>query len=229
VIAAALPGFNFVFHHKKLSNWGWLHANTHSIWTWSVDTLFLALVSVIIALAISLPLGVLCMRAPRLYGVLLVITTFLYSLPSLAVFAILVVTLGPVDITVIIPLTSYALALLIRSVVDGLRNVSDEVRLSAEAMGYGTLRRIITVELPVAVPVIATGLRVTTVSSISLVSVASLIGVTNLGQLFIAGENANYKFEVLVGIVLFAVWAFIFDALILAGKRALTPWARTAR
>jgi osmoprotectant transport system permease protein len=229
VIAALLPGFNFVFHHKKLTNWQWLGDNTHNMWIWSLDTLFLALVSVLIALVISLPLGVACMRAPRLYGVLLVITTFLYSLPSLAVFAILVVTLGPDRITVIIPLTTYAVALLIRSVVDGLRDVSDEVRLSAEAMGYGTLRRIVTVELPVAVPVIATGLRITTVSSISLVSVASLIGVINLGQLFIEGENANYKFEVFVGIVLFAAWAFIFDALILLGKRALTPWARTAR
>jgi osmoprotectant transport system permease protein len=229
VIVNALVGFNFVFKHKKLSNWEWLKNNLHLMWSLSLDTLFLAVVPVVVALILAVVLGVLGLRSARIYGFLLVVTTFLYSLPSLAAFAVLLIIIGPDDLAVMIPLTVYALALLLRSVVDGLRNVSDEVRISADAMGYGTLRRILTVELPVAVPVIAAGLRVTTVSSVSLTSVASLIGVGQLGNILILGENANYKFEVVVGIVVIAAWAFILDALILFGNRSLTPWARTAR
>lgn len=229
MIATALVGFNFVFKHKKLSNWEWLKNNVHTLWSLSLDTIFLAMVPVIVALVLAVVLGVLCLRSARIYGVLLVVTTFLYSLPSLAAFAVLLVIIGPDDLAVMIPLTVYALALLLRSVVDGLRNVSEEVRISADAMGYGQLRRILTVELPVAVPVIAAGLRVTTVSSVSLTSVASLIGVGQLGNILILGENANYTFEIIVGIIVIAAWAFVLDALILYGNRSLTPWARPSR
>jgi osmoprotectant transport system permease protein len=229
VIAAGLAAYNFTFTHKKLSNWQWLHDNLHYIWNLSLDTLFLAVLPVVIALVLAVVLGVASLRSSRVYGALLVLTTFLYSLPSLAAFAVLLIVIGPDDPAVIIPLAVYAFALLLRSVVDGLRDVSDEVRISADAMGYGRLRRILTVELPVAVPVIAAGLRVTTVSSVSLTSVASLIGVPQLGNLLTAGENAGFNFEVIVGIVVIAAWAFLLDALILFGNRSLTPWAKPSR
>jgi osmoprotectant transport system permease protein len=155
-----------------------------------------------------------------------VLTTFIYSLPSLAVFAFLVSITGLSNSTVILPLAGYSLAILVRSVADGLDNVPEEVRIAATAMGYRPMRRLLTVELPAAVPVILAGLRIATVSSISLVTVGSLIGRGALGELFIDGENIGFKTEIICGIVLVAFWAFVFDGLLLLSGRVLAPWAR---
>jgi osmoprotectant transport system permease protein len=95
-------------------------------------------------------------------------------------------------------------------------------------MGYGPLRRLVSVELPAAVPVIIAGLRVTTVASISLVTVGSLIGIGGLGQLFIAGENTDFITEILAGVVIVAFWAFLLDGLLLLSGRLLAPWARVS-
>ena len=133
---------------------------------------------------------------------------------------------GPSDTTVIIPLSAYAFALLVRSVTEGINNVPDDVRIAATAMGYRSMRRLLTIELPAAVPVIIAGLRVATVSSISLATVASLIGVSTLGQLFVAGENTDFLTEIIAGVVIVAMWALVFDGLLLLSGRMLTPWAR---
>lgn len=217
-------GYNFTFH--KVGNWQWLLDHRSYFWSLSQTHLYMSLVSVLLGLVIALPLGVLAARVPRTYGPILAITTLLYSLPSLAVLAFLVGITGLTDNTVILPLATYALAILVRSVTDGLNNVSDEVRIAATAMGYGPLRRLMGVELPAAVPVIIAGLRVATVSSISLVTVGALIGIGGLGQLFIAGENSDYMTEILAGIVLVALWALVFDGLLVAGGRVMAPWAR---
>lgn len=217
-------GYNFTFH--KLSNWQWLWGHRGYFWSLSMTHLYLALISVVIGLALAVPLGVLSARVPAVYGPVLAVTTFLYSLPSLAAIALLLAVTGLSNTTVIIPLATYALAILVRSVADGIGNVSDEVRLAASAMGYGRLRRLVTVELPVAVPVIIAGLRLATVSSISLVTIGSLIGIGGLGQLFIAGENSDFLTEILAGVVLVAFWALVFDGLLLAGGRLLAPWSR---
>ncbi len=165
-------------------------------------------------------------RLPRTYPPILAITTVLYALPSLAVFAFLVGVTGLTDNTVILPLAAYALAILVRSVVDGLRNVPEQTRTAAVAMGYPPLRRILSVELPIAVPVIIGGLRVATVASISLVTVGSLIGIGGLGQLFITGENSDFLTEVAAGVVIVAFWALLCDGLWLVTGRLLSPWTR---
>jgi osmoprotectant transport system permease protein len=229
VIASDLFAFNFRPHFHKISDWQWVLNHIGYVWSLSQTHLYLALVSVVIGLAIALPLGVLALRYPVIYGPLLAITTILYTLPSLAAIAILITITGLTDTTIIIPLSVYAVALLIRSVVDGLRNVSEEVRIAATAMGYKPFRLLITVELPAAIPVIAAGLRVATVSSISLVTVGSLIGKGALGQLFTAGENTDFITEIIVGIVVVAFWALLFDGLIVFGNWMLTPWARRPR
>jgi osmoprotectant transport system permease protein len=154
----------------------------------------------------------------------------LYSLPSLAVIAFLASSVtGLSDTTVILPLATYGLAVLVRSVTEGLNNVPNEVSIAATAMGYRSMRRLVTIELPAAVPVIIAGLRVATVSSISLVTVGSLIGIGGLGQLFIAGENTDFPTEIIAGLVIVAMWALIFDGLFLLSGRILAPWARRAR
>lgn len=214
------------FHFHKRSSWQWLFDHRGWFWSLSRTHLYLALVSVLVGLALALPVGVLAVRMPRTSGPILALSTLLYSLPSLAVFAFLLSITGLTNNTVIIPLSVYAWAILVRSVADGLRAVPDEVRLSASAMGYGYLRRLAGVELPAALPVIVAGLRVATVASISLVTVGALIGIGGLGQLFTEGEAADYLTEVLAGVVLVVFWALLLDGLLVAGGRALTPWAR---
>jgi osmoprotectant transport system permease protein len=216
------------FHFHKVSDWEWITGHMGYFWSVSRTHLYLAMTAVAIGLVLALPLGVACVRLRKLYGPVLAITSVLYSLPSLAVFAFLVSVTGLTNLTVIIPLAVYALALLVRSVVDGLENVSAEVRLAATAMGYRPLRRLLSVELPAAVPVVMAGLRVATVSSISLVTVGALIGIGGLGQLFTAGENNNFQTEILVGIVLVLIWALVFDVVLLIAERLLAPWATKA-
>jgi osmoprotectant transport system permease protein len=229
VIAAALPAYNFHPHFHRISDWQWVRNHLGYVWSLSRTHLYLALISVLIGLVLAVPLGVLAVRVRWIYGPLLAITSILYTIPSVAAFAILLTVTGLSNTTVIIPLSAYALALLIRSVIDGLKNVPAEVRIAATAMGYGPYRRLLTVELPSAIPVIIAGLRVTTVSSISLVTVGSLIGIGALGQLFIAGENIDFVTEIIVGIVVVAFWALVFDLLIILAGHYLTPWTRRAR
>jgi osmoprotectant transport system permease protein len=220
---------NFVLHSTKLSDWGWIDHHVGFFWSLSRTHLYIALVSVLLGLIVAVPIGVLAVRVPKTYGPILTITTILYSLPSIAVFAFLVGITGLTDNTIILPLAAYASALLVRSVVNGLKDVPDEVRIAATAMGYRSFRRLVSVELPTATPVIIAGLRIATVSSISLVTVGSLIGIGALGELFEQGEAANFQTEVIVGVVLVAFWAFVCDGLLLVGGRALTPWIRRSR
>jgi osmoprotectant transport system permease protein len=187
---------------------------------------YLALVPVLVGLAVSLPLGVACVRYGWLYPPVLGLTSILYALPALALFVVLIAYTGLTDTTVMIPLGIYSLAAIFPSVVDGLRSVPAPVRQAAIAMGFGTWRRLIRVELPVAVPVIIAGLRVATVSSISLVSVGALIGTGGLGDLFTDGENRSFPTEIIVGIVLIIVLTIVADGILVFLRRLLTPWQR---
>jgi osmoprotectant transport system permease protein len=130
---------------------------------------------------------------------------------------------------VIVPLTIYTLAVLVPNVVDGLRTVPDHVRQAAVAMGFGGLRRLVQVELPIAVPVIMAGLRVATVANISLVSVGALIGIGGLGELFTDGFQRDFPTPIVVGIVLTIGLAVFCDAVLVAVQRLLTPWQRARR
>jgi osmoprotectant transport system permease protein len=129
-----------------------------------------------------------------------------------------------------IALTVYSVALLVRVVADGLASVPNEVTQAATAIGFGRMRRLVSVELPIAVPVIAAGLRVATVSNVSLVAVAGTIGMDNLGRLFDQGVQLStptaYYPPIVLGIVLCVLLALAFDVLIVLGNRLLTPWRR---
>jgi osmoprotectant transport system permease protein len=118
---------------------------------------------------------------------------------------------------------------LVRNVVDGLRSVPDHVRQAAVAMGFSPARRLVQVELPVAVPVVFAGLRVATVANISLVSIGSLIGISGLGQLFVDGIQRNFPTPIVVGIVLTVALAVLADFILVALQRLLTPWSRTGK
>ncbi len=189
----------------------------------------LALLPVLLALVLAIPVGYLATRYGWLYHPLLNASALLYAIPSLALFALLPGLLGtrvldPVNI--VVALTIYSFALLVRTVADGLRSVDATVTQAATAMGYRRVRRLLTVELPIAVPVIFAGLRVATVSNISLVSVGALIGVGGLGQLFTRGFQLFYSVPIVIGLVLSILLSLVADLLLVLAQRGLTPWTR---
>jgi osmoprotectant transport system permease protein len=180
-------------------------------------------------LLLALPLGWIAHRSRVLRTPIVVTTGLLYTLPSLALLPILPVVFGfsaLSEANLVVALTIYAVAILVRSVVDGLDSVDDDTRRSAVALGYGPARRFLAVELPLAGPVILAGLRVTAVSTISLATVGILIGVTNLGYLFTNGFQRRIVPEILAGVVAVAVVALIVDLVLQLLGRLLMPWTR---
>lgn len=210
-------------------DWEWINDHWELFGERLAEHLPMAVLPVLFGLLISLPLGIACVRWPRLYPPVLASTSILYALPSIALFALLVNFTGLEPATAIIPLTLYTLAVLVRNVVDGLRAVPESVRQSAVAMGFGPLRRLIQVELPIAAPVVIAGLRVATVSNISLVSVGALIGLGGLGQLFTDGFQLHQTTRIIMGIVLTVLLAVVADGILVLVQRVLTPWARRNR
>ncbi|WP_306207719.1 ABC transporter permease [Actinoplanes sp. RD1] len=191
--------------------------------------IWLALVPVLLGFVIALPIGWLGVRFPWLYHPLVNVAGVLYSIPSLALFVFLPVLLGTKilsPLNIVVALTIYTVALLARTVADGLRAVDPLILQAASAMGYRRLKRLTDVELPVALPVILAGLRSATVANISLVSVGALIGVGGLGQLFTRGFQLFYLEPIFVGIILSVLLAAVADGIIVLIQRALTPWTR---
>jgi osmoprotectant transport system permease protein len=194
---------------------------------------WLSVLPVVLGLALSVPLGYLSRRYRWVYPPVVSVTGLLYTIPSLALFLLLPTLLGtrildPVN--VVIALTVYTVALLVRVVADGLAAVPEDVTAAATAMGLTRFQRLRKVELPLAVPVIAAGLRVATVANVSLVAIAGTIGIPELGQLFVTGfqlsVNGPYYPPIVLGIVLCVLLALALDAVIIVLTRLLTPWRR---
>ncbi|MFF4115963.1 ABC transporter permease [Streptomyces sp. NPDC001714] len=184
-----------------------------------------ALIPVLAGLLVSLPIAQLCVRFRWLYPPVLGVTTILYAIPSLAFFVVLIDYTGQTETTVMIPLSVYSLVVLVPAIVDGVRSVPAETLAAATAMGLGPVRRYFQVQLPIAVPAIIAGLRVATVSSISLVSVGMLIG--NQGALgnLLNDANIYHRPELAVNsVVTTAVLAILADAVLVLVRRVLTPW-----
>lgn len=191
--------------------------------------LYLAGLPLLLGLLISLPLGWLAARTRWLQAPVVAGTSLLYTIPSLALFILLPLLLGTRildDSNVLVAMTIYTVALLTRTVADGFGSVPGHVRQAATAMGYGELRRVVSVDLPLAVPVITAGLRVAAVSNVSIVSIAALIGVSQLGMLFTDGFNRNAMGPIVVGVLACVVLALVLDAAIAGLSKALTPWLR---
>jgi osmoprotectant transport system permease protein len=208
---------------RYLGNW----RNREAVLELLVVHVRLALLPLLIGVIVALPLGWAAHRYRPLRGLLLGAANVLYTVPSLALFVILPGILGTRildEINVVVALALYTAALLIRPVVDALAALPGHVLAAATAIGYRPVRRFLTVELPLAVPVLAAGVRVASVSNISLVSVGALIGVGGLGQLFTQGFQDSYNAPIIVGVVLTLVLALVVDALLVAARALLTPW-----
>jgi osmoprotectant transport system permease protein len=193
------------------------------------DHVIMSVLPVVFALLLALPLGWWAARHAGRTSFLLSLGGIAYSIPSIALFILLPLVFGYQIITytnVIVALTIYSTALLVRNVVDGLEAVPEDVRLSATALGYARLGRLLSIELPVAVPVIAAGLRVVTVANVSMVSVGALVGMGGLGQLFTDGLQDGFMAPIIVGLVLSLALALVLDGLIVLTQRWLTPWVR---
>lgn len=208
---------------------GYVSQNFHDILDKVAWHALLSVLPLLIGLVLSLPIGWLANRYRRVYAPLVAVTGLLYTIPSLALFVIMPLIIGTQilsPLNVVVALSIYTLALLVRVVADGLASVPDDVLQAATAMGYRGFGRLVRVELPIAVPVIAAGVRVASVSNVSLVAVAALIGVNQLGQLFTSGFQLQYYNPIAIGIVGCLVLALVFDAAILGITRLLTPWRR---
>jgi osmoprotectant transport system permease protein len=205
----------------------WISSNIDRIVSLTMSHAWLTLAPTIIGLLIALPFGWWAHRFKRGQAAIVGTAGLLYTIPSLALFIILPIILGTKildPINIVVALTLYTLALLVRVVADGLDSVPHDTVAAAEAMGYRAWQRFVLVELPVAVPVIAAGLRVAVVSNVSIVTMAALLGIPQLGSLFTQGFQLRLYVPLVTGIVLCAVLAIVFDGLIIWLNKLLTPW-----
>lgn len=204
----------------------WLAENAGLIVGYLVQHIELTLLAVGVGFAIAIPAGFVAWRVPALRGLLLGIAGVLYTIPSLALFALLVPFTGLTTLTAEIGLVAYTLLALMRNVVVGLDGVSPAVRDAAVGMGYRPLRRFLSVDLPLALPVIIAGVRIATVTTIGLVTVTALIGEGGLGQMLTLGLINEFKTEIWVAGVLCVALAVLADVGLAQVQRVLTPWSR---
>lgn len=207
----------------------WVLDNLDLIWALSIDHLRQSLIAIVLGFVVALPIGWAAYRYTGVRGPTLTTVGLLYTIPSLGLFAVLAAAFGiPLlsEANLVVALTIYAVAIMTRSVTDGLISVDPVAREAAVAVGFGAWRRFWTVDLPLAGPVLLAGLRVTASSTISLATVGILIGVQNLGYLFTNGSQRRIIPEVLAGVVAVVLIAVLIDLLLVLAGRILMPWNR---
>jgi osmoprotectant transport system permease protein len=193
-----------------------------------VQHLGITVVSVVIGAAVAFPLALLSRRWGRLRGLVLGVSTALYTIPSLALFSILLPFTGLSVATVVVGLVLYSLTILVRNMLAGLEAVPVDAREAAIGMGFGSGRLLWSVELPLALPSIFAGLRVATVSTVALVTIGSIVGYGGLGNLIYEGLRSLFKAQVLTASVLCVLIALAADVVLLGVQRLVTPWQRVS-
>jgi osmoprotectant transport system permease protein len=209
---------------------GYVVDNWDSILRYLGEHVRLTVGAVVIGAAIALPLALIARRNRALAGTVLGLSTIVYTIPSLAMFAFIFPFTGLSSTTVLIGLVAYSLVILIRNFLAGLQGVPDDVREAAKGMGYGAARRFVQVDLPLALPAFMAGLRIATVSTVALVTVGVLVGHGGFGQMIVGGFNANfYRAEIVTGTIGCVLLALFADVLLAGVERLLTPWTRAVR
>jgi osmoprotectant transport system permease protein len=208
-------------------DWSWLGDHTGAILTRLTQHLELTILPVLFGFAISLALGIWASRQPRVYGPITAVTGLLYTVPSLAAFAVLLPITGFSLLTPLIPLTTYTFLILFRAIVAGLRSVPPDVLEAAEGMGYTRRERLIRVELPLAVPLMMAGIRLATVTTIGLATVAAILGESfgGFGFFLTEGFQRYFATEIYLGAVLSIALAVAADLTLVRLERVVTPWA----
>lgn len=210
----------------SLVQWDWVARHGGDIGAQLGQHVLLTGLALGFGLLIAFPLALAAVRWPRFYGPSLGLTGILFTVPSLALFILLIPFTGLSIATSLIGLTIYTLLILFRNIVEGLRGVPADVSEAAKALGYSRGRRLVQVELPIALPVIMAGVRIAAVTTIGMVTVTALIGQGGLGQLFITGFTLHFTTPLLVGFVLSIALAVSVDLLLAGLLWWLTPWQR---
>jgi osmoprotectant transport system permease protein len=210
----------------------WVLDNAELIGRLTGEHLRQSALPILLGLVVSVPVGWLAHRYRLTRGLVLTLVGLLYTIPSLALFALLPPLLGISflsELNLVVALSVYAVAVMTRFVADALGSVDPTVRQAAVAVGYGPWRRFWRVDLPLAGPVVLAGLRVTAVSTVSLATVGILIGIDNLGYLFTNGYQRGIVEEILAGVVAVVVVALLVDLLLVLAGRLVLPWTRRTR
>ncbi len=212
---------------EELIRWSWIGDHTDDIVARLLEHLQLTAIPVAVGFVIAFPMALAAIRWPQLYSPLLAFTGVLFTIPSLALFVLMIPFTGLTAPTAIIPLTLYTLLILLRNTVEGLNSVPRDVREAAEAMGFKRFRQLFAVEVPLALPVIIAGLRIATVTTIGLITITAVIGQGGLGQFFIDGFTRRFPTPLVVGLVLSVAFAVTADLLLLGIQKLLTPWQQS--
>ena len=191
------------------------------------EHLLVTVIAVVVGFVISFALALLVRRYPRLYPPILAVSGVLYAIPSIALFVLFIPITGLSLLTAEIALVSYTLVILVRNIVTGLRGVPAEVIEAARGMGYTDGQRLWRIELPIALPIIVAGVRIATVTTIGLVTIATLIGMGGLGYLVVnIGVRQRFPTATITGVVIVVLLSTIVDVGLQAFQRRLTPWAK---
>jgi len=218
----------FLAFDQPWVDWGWLSTHVPYVWAAVVQHVELTVVAVVVGLAISLVLGVLAhLWRPLRLPVLTVFGAF-YTIPSIAMFALLIPITGLSGTSAEIPLIGYNVLILVRNVMVGLDAVPAEVLDAANGMGYRRFARLVGVELPLAVPAIFAGLRVAVVSTIGIVTITAVIGLGGLGQLILRGLIQDFRTPLVVATALCIVIALFADLALAGAQRLVVPWGRSS-
>jgi osmoprotectant transport system permease protein len=207
----------------------WVWTNFDKIWGLTVAHVGLSVVPIVVGFILSIPLGYAASRSRVARSILLSTAGILYTIPSLAFFLAIPAIIGTSildPLNVVIALTVYAVAVMVRTATDAFASVPADVQDSARAMGFSRAQQFFGVDLPLAGPVLLAGVRVVSVSTVSLVSVGVLVGVSSLGSLFTEGFGIAFYTEIWTGIVGTLIIAAVFDLVIVAIARILMPWNR---
>lgn len=208
--------------------WDWILDNREDVWLALGEHFYLTLVALFFGFLISFPVAIYVFRHRRLYGPVTAVAGILYTIPSLALFAVLVPITGlSSTLTAEIPLVIYTLLILIRNIVAGLDEVPDDVREAARGMGYSQRQLLWKVELPLALPTIIAGLRIAMVTTIGLVTVTAIIGKGGFGYFILLGLTRTFSTAIVLGAVLSMLLAIGADVALLRIERSLAPWSRS--
>jgi osmoprotectant transport system permease protein len=211
----------------KIFDFGWVAGHLGQVWERIVQHLQLTVIPLALGVVIALVLAVIALRRPVIYGPVTAVAGILYTIPSLAAFALLLPIFGLSLLTAVIPLTTYTLLILFRNFTAGFNAVPSEILEAAEGMGYTRRQRLWRVELPLAVPLIFAGIRLASVTTIGLATVAAVLGDSfgGLGQLITEGIQGFFPTKYLLGAALSVLLAFAADTLFVRLERIITPWA----
>jgi osmoprotectant transport system permease protein len=209
--------------------WAWIPDHQHEIYAYLREHMVLTALSVAYGFVISLPLAVLAARRRAVAAIVVPVVNSIYTIPSVALLGLLLPVTGTGREPAVIALTLYSLAILVRNVLEGLRGVSDDVLDAADGMGYTRWRRLLRVELPLALPAIVAGIRLATVSTIGLVTVTFIVDQGGLGRFIQDGYQRDFHTPLVVGIVLSVALAVVADLLLVRAERAVTPWRKLSR